>query len=82
MDVHLCLALVCRLCSCVICVGEARVARVTFAVGLYREELFVVSKPRWPPLLHHPRLPSPSSKKPSSMIKYLGRTYLNQCCFS
>ena len=54
--------------------GEARVARVTFAVGEASCLVFVESKPRWPrcavvPDLHRQRMPS-------SAI-YLSRAYLS-----
>ena len=56
--------------------GEARVARVTFAVGEASCLVFVVSKPRWPRYAVVPDLHLHRQRTPSSAI-YLSRAYLS-----
>ena len=56
--------------------GEARVARVTFVVGVASCLVFVVSKPRWPRCAVIPDLHLHRQRTPSSAI-YLSRAYLS-----
>ena len=56
--------------------GEARVARVKFAVGEASCLVFVVSKPRWPRCTVVPDLHLHRQRAPSSAT-YLSQAYLN-----